>query len=109
MKVSRIEDYKQGWFAGNFEPTAFRSTDFEVGYRTHKKGEVCDTHYHKVGTEINLLVKGSMTLQGVTLKSGDVFIIYPFEITDPIFHEDCSIVVVKTPSLPGDKYPIKSK
>ena len=44
MKKLRIEDMKLGWFVGNFEPTAFKSEDFEVCYRVHPKGDVCETH-----------------------------------------------------------------
>jgi hypothetical protein len=29
---------------------------------------------------------------------------FPFEIADPIFHEDCEMVTVKTPSNTKDKY-----
>ena len=38
------------------------------------------------------------------LVKGDVFIIHPYEIADPLFLEDCKIMVIKTPSVPGDKY-----
>jgi quercetin dioxygenase-like cupin family protein len=38
------------------------------------------------------------------LVAGDTFIIEPNEIADPIFHEDCTILCVKVPSSPKDKY-----
>jgi hypothetical protein len=37
------------------------------------------------------------------LNSGDIFVIYPKEIADPIFLEDCYLCVIKTPSIVGDK------
>ena len=40
------------------------------------------------------------------MEAGDIFILEPFEIADPEFLEDCDLVIIKTPSLPGDKYPI---
>ena len=104
MKITRIEDYFRGWFVGNFEPTSFKSENFEVGLLQHKKGEIWSPHIHKIATEINLLIEGEMTIQGKKLVSGDVFVIDPYEIADPIFHTDCKLVVIKTPSLPGDKY-----
>lgn len=107
MEVSKLEDYKGGWFVGNFEPTAYKTDGFEVCYKHHTKGDAWDTHYHKVGTEINVLVEGSMTIQGRKLSTGDVFVIHPWEIADPVFLEDCTVLIVKTPSVPGDKYPIK--
>lgn len=106
MKVYKLEDMKGGWYIGDFSPTTFHSKDFEVCYKEHFKGEKWDTHYHKEGTEINLLIKGKMTIQGRELNSGDVFILNPYEIADPIFLENCKIVIVKTPSIPGDKYTV---
>ena len=104
MKKFRLEDMKSGWFAGNFEPTAYNSKEFEACYRIHPKGEIWDRHTHKIGTEINLLIKGRMRMCGEDLKTGDIFIVYPGEVSDPVFYEDCEIVCIKTPSVPGDKY-----
>ena len=106
MKILKLEDMKSGWFVGNFEPTAFNSKDFEVNYRVHKAGEYWDHHYHTTVTEINLLISGKMTIQDTLIVSGDIFIISPFEITDPVFLEDCQVVCVKTPSV-NDKISIK--
>lgn len=103
MKVSRIEDYKNGWFIGNFEPSAFKTEQFEVGILQHKQGEEWPCHYH-TGLEINYLLSGSMTMQGKVLNSGDVFILEPYEVADPEFLTDCVVVVIKTPSVPGDKF-----
>ena len=99
-----MKDMKSGWFAGDFNPTAFKTKDFEACYRIHPKGEIWDRHTHKIGTEINLLIQGKMTMCGEDLKTGDIFIVYPGEISDPVFHEDCEVVCIKTPSIPGDKY-----
>ncbi len=104
MKISRLEDYKGGWFVGNFEPTAFQTEQFEICYKFHKQGEQWETHYHKEGTEINLLVEGEMTIQNKKLVSGDIFIIYPWEVADPVFTKDCTVLIIKTPSKPGDKF-----
>ena len=45
------------------------------------------------------MVRGNMILQGKELKTGDVFILEPYEIADPEFLEDTEIICVKTPSL----------
>lgn len=94
----------KGWFVGNFEPTVFKSTDFEVGYLRHKQGETHAAHIHKIATEINYLIKGKMTIQNIELNTGDIFIIEPNEIADPVFLEDCELIVIKTPCVIGDKY-----
>ena len=95
---------KGGWFVGDFKPTAFKTDEFEVCYKHHIKGEIWDTHYHKVGTEINYLINGKMTIQNTELNEGDIFILRPYEIADPIFLEDCTVLIIKTPSIPTDKY-----
>jgi hypothetical protein len=109
MEITRFEDYKGGWFVGNFIPTAFDTKDFEVCYKKHKKGEKWETHYHKVSTEINLLVEGEMVIQNNKLRSGDVFVIKPYEVADPDFLTDCTVLIIKTPSDTNDKYIIKNK
>jgi hypothetical protein len=104
MEVFKIADMKGGWFMGNFSPTSHKTPTCEACYKIHKKWEVWECHYHKLGTEINFLIRGKMILQGVTLNAGDIFVIKPYEIADPEFLEDCEIVIVKTPSVPGDKF-----
>lgn len=93
-----------GWFIGDFEPSVHRTEAFEVSVKLHPKGEKWETHYHKIAKEINMIVSGEMTLQNTRLTSGDIFVLEPDEIADPVFHTDCTIVCVKTPSAKNDKY-----
>jgi quercetin dioxygenase-like cupin family protein len=106
MEIRRIEDFTRGWIIGNFDPSLLKTDKFEVGLLQHKAGEVWPKHYHKIGTEYNVLVNGKMIIQDKELNSGDVFVFTPGEIADPIFLEDCTVLVVKTPSMPGDKYEV---
>lgn len=99
-----MKDMKGGWFIGDFQPTSYKTKDFEVCYKHHKKGEKWETHYHKKSIEINYLIEGRMRIQNTDLSSGDIFIIKPYEVSDPEFLDDCKIVVVKTPSVTNDKY-----
>ena len=103
MKLHRLEDMIGGWFVGNFSPTVFNTSDVEVSYKKHPKGEIWDVHYHEKVTEVNLLVRGQMILQGKKLVSGDIFTLHPYEIADPEFLEDCEIVCVKFPGITNDK------
>jgi hypothetical protein len=98
MKIDKIKDMKDGWFVGDFEPTAYKTNQFEVSYKFHYKGEKYETHYHTLVTEINCLIEGSMVIQGQHLENGDIFTLYPYEIADPVFLTDCKIICVKTPS-----------
>jgi len=106
MKKQRIEEMWRGWFIGDFEPSVLKTDKFEVGLLTHKKGEVWPKHYHAIATEYNVLIEGRMTIQEQQIVPGDIFVLGPNEIADPIFHEDCKILCVKTPSLTKDKYEV---
>jgi mannose-6-phosphate isomerase-like protein (cupin superfamily) len=108
MVLSHISKMKGGWFVGAFDPTCHFTRDFEVSYKTHKAGENWGIHYHTRVKEINFLAQGSMTIQGKLLVAGDIFILEPFEIADPIFWEDCGIVCVKIPSA-NDKVEVEIK
>lgn len=104
MKVGRLENFYRGWVVGNFEPSLLQTKDFEVGILRHPKGEKWPAHYHKLATEYNILISGTMKLCNIELVAGDTFILEPYEIADPIFHEDCTIVCIKVPSSTTDKY-----
>jgi quercetin dioxygenase-like cupin family protein len=104
MIIKKITDYFRGWVIGEFEPNIFRTKDFEIGILKHKKDENWPAHYHKIATEYNILISGSMWVCGEELISGDIFLIQPNEIAEPKFHEDCVIICIKIPSVPGDKY-----
>lgn len=106
MNISNLKDYFRGWIIGDFENSILRTKDFEVGILTHLKDEVWPSHYHKEATEYNVLVKGKMIANGKELNTGDVFIFEKGEIANPIFLEDCKLVIIKTPSSTSDKYEI---
>jgi hypothetical protein len=37
MRKFNIQNMTGGWFVGNFEPTAYRTTETEVAYTTNKQ------------------------------------------------------------------------
>jgi len=98
----------RGWMMGNFEPSLLKTELFEVAVLHHPKGQIWPAHYHRVATEYNLLISGSMNVCGEELVAGDTFIIAPGEIAEPAFHEDCTILCVKVPGISGDKYLVES-
>lgn len=109
MKTAHIGDMKGGWFVGDFEPSVFKTNTFEVGMNVHLKGSKWDMHYHKQAKEINLLLEGRMKIQDKIIEAGTIFVLEPYEIADPEFLEDCRVVVIKTPSIPGDKFVVEPK
>jgi hypothetical protein len=103
MKISKLDSTVGGWFVGNFPNAAFQTEACEVSYKFHKRGEFWDIHYQEKITEVNLLVHGEMLMQGQLLTAGTIFILYPYEIADPVFVTDCEVVCVKLPGIIGDK------
>lgn len=107
MIIDHISNMFRGWFIGNFEPSIYKTDQFEVAILSHHKGEKWPVHYHKEAIEINVLISGKMILNNKLFTPGNIFLIEKNEIADPEFLEDCTIVCVKTPSIPGDKYEVE--
>jgi quercetin dioxygenase-like cupin family protein len=106
MEVKHISQFQGGWLVGNFDSAIAKSKECEVCYKFHNKGQRWPTHIHKIATEINYLIRGRMIVGGKELHAGHVFIIRPYEKADPQFLEDCELIVIKMPSVPGDKYEV---
>ena len=106
MKTAKLSDMHRGWFIGDFEPSVMRTPLFEVGVLTHRKGEAWRAHYHRVATEYNVLLEGSMRIAGKVIEVGDIFWFEPEDVADPEFLEDCKVLCVKRPSIIGDKYEV---
>jgi len=95
---------KGGWFAGNFEPTCLKTPEFEAACKYYKAGDSEGRHVHKIAPEITLIASGRVTMNGLEFAAGDVVLIEPGESTDFQALEDTITMVVKVPSVAGDKY-----
>lgn len=104
MKKYRIEDFTKGWIVGDFSPAIINSPFVEVAYHKHKAGEDLLTHYHKIAKEITVVVDGVIEVNGNRFHEGDIFMIEPFEVSEARVYKDCKLIVIKSPSAPGDKY-----
>ena len=104
MKIYNISDMVRGWFVGDFVPSAYQTKNFEVGYLKHNKGENWEDHYHKECKEINLLVKGKMSVNNTEILPGNIFVLEEYEFSSTIFLDNCELVVIKTNSNPKDKF-----
>jgi hypothetical protein len=47
-----------------------------------------------------------MNICGETINEGEIFILNPMEVADPEFLEDCLVLCIKQPSIPGDKHEV---
>ena len=95
---------KGGWFVGNFEPTLYKTNDVEVAVKEYKEGEYGERHYHKIATELTVIVRGTVKMNDVEYSDGDVIVMEPEERTDFLAITDTITVVVKLPGANNDKY-----
>lgn len=109
MKIYDLKNFTRGWFVGNFEPTILKTKEFEIGIASHKKDENWPKHYHKVATEFNVILNGKIKLNDTVLDKNKIFVVEKEEVTKIQFLEDSVILVIKTPSVPGDKYIVKEE
>jgi len=105
VTVYKLEEMTKGWFVGAFAPTAFNTDVAEVAVKVYKSGDREDRHHHKVATELTLVLSGEVRMNGATYREGDIIRIEPGESTDFEALTDVTTVVVKVPSMVGDKYP----
>jgi quercetin dioxygenase-like cupin family protein len=104
MKVDKLNDFFKGWVVGNFEPSLFKTNDFEVAVKEYKTGDYEVSHYHKVATEITIITKGLVRMNGTVYTQGDVITIEPGESTDFKVLDNTTTTVIKFPCVEGDKY-----
>jgi hypothetical protein len=103
MKTYRLEDFYKGWFVGNFSPTIIKE-NFEVGIVKHIAGECHQDHFHKKCIEITAVIDGKISINGQNFGPGDIFVIYPYEVSQVEFLTDVTLVVVRDNSNPLDKF-----
>ncbi len=101
----RLNDMIGGWMVGDFEPTCLRTAGCEVACKFYAAGEAEEAHVHRIATELTLIASGRVTVNGRTFVAGDIIILEPGEPADFAALEPAMTVVVKMPSVRGDKYP----
>jgi quercetin dioxygenase-like cupin family protein len=104
----RLEDMVGGWMVGDFDPTCIRTAACEVACKHYQAGASEAAHVHRVATELTLIASGRVTMNGRTYVAGDIVILTPGEATDFKALEDATTVVVKMPSVAGDKYLVEA-
>src|SRR4051812_48138596 len=105
MRHHRLDDMVKGWFVGHFTPAALTTSAFEVGVKAYRGGDSEDPHYHRVATELTVVVSGRVRMFDREWGPGDIVTVEPGEATGFEALTDAVTVVVKTPSVQADKYP----
>ncbi len=107
MKTENLNNMVKGWFVGNFEPSLIKTNDCEVAVKSYKKGDKEDAHYHKIATEITVVVKGKVRMFDKIFSEGDIIVVEPEDVTAFEALEDSMNVVVKIPGANNDKYEVE--
>jgi anti-sigma factor ChrR (cupin superfamily) len=104
VKKYLLDDMTKGWFVGNFDPAVLRTDAAEVAVKSYCAGNQEPKHLHKVAIEVTLIVSGEVRMSGTRYIAGDIIRIDPGEATDFEALTDVTTVVIKLPSVEGDKF-----
>lgn len=104
MEIFHLDNMVKGWFVGDFVPAALRTGAAEIAVKRYKAGDQESAHFHKVATEITLILEGTVEMCGRRLNNGDIIKLLPGEVTSFAAITDAITVVVKHPSALDDKY-----
>jgi quercetin dioxygenase-like cupin family protein len=100
----KLNNFIKGWLVGDFEPALFKSKDVEVGVKYYKAGDKEENHYHKIATEYSIVLYGAIRMLNQTFKEGDIVTVLPNIQNQFECIEDACVMIIKTPSVIGDKY-----
>lgn len=107
MKVHKAKNFTKGWFIGDFNPTLLSSREFEAAIKFYVKGDCESAHMHKIAAEFTVIGSGKFKMNERVLSPGDIVEVAPGEAADFTCLEDGVTFVIKSPSVPNDKYPVK--
>lgn len=101
-----IKNFFKGWLVGDFEPSLFKNKEIEIGLKTYKAGDKEKKHVHKISTEYTIVIFGVIKMLNSIYTDGDIIIIPPNKENEFECIKDASLLVIKTPSVIGDKYEV---
>ena len=99
-----VDNFIKGWLVGDFKPSIINSKDIEVGLKYYKKGDKETSHVHKIITEYTIVVSGKIRMNDKVYSGKEIVEILPNTSTDFESLEDSITLVIKSPSIPSDKY-----
>lgn len=102
-KLKLSETGARGWFVGDFDGAVVRTKDFEVNWTTMPRSQA-PSHYHLGVTEIQLITRGRMLMNGVIFEVGDICVLESGEIAQTEYLEETDAVAIKFPSIPDNKH-----
>lgn len=104
MKKFKLSNFTKGWIIGDFEPALVRTGKFEFGIKVYRQGDKDNKHFHKVADEFTVIISGKFKVNGEICQNGEIIWFQPYDISDFECLEEGSTVIIKVPSVKGDKY-----
>ena len=77
MKHFRLEDMVKGRFVGDFTPTVHKTPEVEVALKHYVAGNHEQSHFHKITTEVTVIVSGQVEMNGRQYGAGDIIVMEP--------------------------------
>lgn len=107
MKTFNLEkDFTRGWLIGSFQNPILQTDKFEVGFKRFEAGSTEKPHYHKLTSEITVVISGVIEMCGKTLSANDIIVLEPNEVSSFKCIEDSVTCAIRDGSFPSDKYEI---
>lgn len=104
MKKAKLDEMTKGWFVGNFTPTLYQTNAVEAAIKIYEQGDAEEAHFHKIATEITVIISGCVNMFHQIFEAGEIIIIEPGEKTDFLALEKTVTAVIKIPGANHDKY-----
>jgi hypothetical protein len=108
MIVHKLDEMVRGWFVGDFEPTAYRTSGVEVAIKHYAAGDAEALHLHRVASELTAVVSGTVRMGARELHGGDILELRPGEPCDFLAVTDAVVVAVKLPAVADDKHLVEA-
>ena len=104
VTIQHLDDFVNGWLVGHFNPALIANDDVEVAIKLYQAGDLEQRHHHRIATEFTVIASGRVRMNQQEYSTGDIIQIDPGHSTDFEALEATTTVVIKTPSVPSDKY-----
>lgn len=104
MRSTKLDEMVKGWFVGGFTPAVLSTDACEVAVKHYRAGDSEAAHFHKVATEVTVVVSGTVRMAGRVWSEGDIIVLEPGEVSAFEALTDAVNVVVKLPGALNDKF-----
>lgn len=105
MQKNNLKNFIGGWVVGSFKPNIIFNEEIEVSVKFYNKNDKEKKHFHKLAKEITIVANGSIKMNDEIFYKNEICILEKGEECSFESLEDGTItVVIKNPSVLGDKY-----